>query len=165
MSDPATCKNIGDTEVVLTHRTMPEDANPSGNVFGGVILRLVDHAGAVVALRHCRKRVVTASIERMDFRAPVYVGELLFLKASVNFAGSTSMEVGVRVEAENLYTGNVRHVGSAYLTFVALDDDGKPAPVPPLVPATDEHARRFAEAQARRDTRREERRRERQRQG
>jgi len=132
---------------------LPQDANPAGNVHGGVIMKLIDTAAAVVAGRHARCNTVTASIDRLDFHHPVFVGDLLFLKASMNQAGKSSMELGVRVEAENLVTGVVRHTASAYLTFVALGADGKPRPVPALVLETDEEKRRNQDAQSRRQLR------------
>lgn len=154
-------KKVSESEVVMTHRPLPQDANPAGYVHGGVILKHIDLAGAVAAMRHCRTPVVTASIDRMDFRAPVNVGELMLLKASVNLTGGTSLEVGVRVEAENLLTGEVRHAASAYLTFVAMGPDRKPVVVPPLLCETPTHERRCVEARRRRELRREERRAER----
>lgn len=154
-------KKVSESEVVMTHRPLPQDANPAGYVHGGVILKHIDLAGAVAAMRHCRTPVVTASIDRMDFRAPVNVGELMLLKASVNLTGGTSLEVGVRVEAENLLTGEVRHAASAYLTFVAMGPDRKPVAVPPLLCETPTHERRCIEARRRRELRREERRAER----
>ncbi len=154
-------KRVQDSEVVMTHRPLPEDANPAGNVHGGVILKHIDLAGAVAAMRHCRTAVVTASIDRMDFRAPVHVGELMQLKASVNLAGGTSLEVGVRVEAENLLTGESRHAASAYLTFVSMGPDRRPVPVPELLLETPAQHRRNREAQRRREQRRDERKRER----
>lgn len=138
----------------------PEDANPVGNVHGGVIMKHIDTAAGVVAFRHSRRNAVTASIDRLDFHSPVYVGDLLVLKASLNWVGRSSMEVGVRVEAENLLTGEVRHTASAYLTYVALDKKGKPAEVPSLILETDEENRRYCEALQRRETRLEQRRRE-----
>jgi glycerophosphoryl diester phosphodiesterase/acyl-CoA hydrolase len=129
---------------------LPGDANPSGNVHGGVIMKLVDSAAGVAALRHVRGRVVTARIDSMSFLQPVYVGDLVTLKASVNAVGRTSLEVGVRVESENLLSGEVRHVSSAYLVFVALDARGRPRPVPPLLVETAEEKRRQAEAELRR---------------
>ena len=119
--------------------------------------RLVDTAGGLVASRHSRSNVVTASIDRLDFHYPVYVGDLVTLKASLNMTGRTSMEVGVRVEAEDRITGETRHVASAYLTFVALDEQGKPKPMPPLILVTEEEKRRNQEAQARREVRLRER--------
>ncbi|MBN2139519.1 MAG: acyl-CoA thioesterase [Desulfovibrionaceae bacterium] len=137
----------------MTHQVLPQDANPSGNLHGGVILRHIDTAGGVVAMRHCRGNAVTASIDRMDFLQPAFVGELLHFKASLNLVGRTSMEIGVRVEAENLFTGHFRHTGSAYLTYVALDKDGRPAPVPPLILDTETAKRRHREAEMRREAR------------
>ncbi|MFZ5868644.1 MAG: acyl-CoA thioesterase, partial [Thermodesulfobacteriota bacterium] len=126
-------KRVNDTRIIMAAQMNPEDANPAGNVHGGVIMKYVDTAAGAVAIRHARRIAVTASIDRLDFHHPVFVGNLLILKASLNFVGKTSMEVGVRVEAENLLTGDVRHTASAYLTFVALDQTGKPAEVPPLI--------------------------------
>jgi acyl-CoA hydrolase len=132
---------------------LPSDANPQGNVHGGTILRLVDVAAGVTALRHSRKNVVTASIDRMDFYNPVYVGNLLSLKASVNYTGKTSMEVGVRIEAEELGTGKVTHTGSSYLTYVAIDEHGKPTQVPKVIPETTDEKRRWDAAKKRREER------------
>jgi uncharacterized protein (TIGR00369 family) len=139
---------------------IPQDANPAGNVHGGVIMKLIDTAAAVAASRHARSNVVTASIDRLDFHHPVLVGDLLFFRASVNMVGRTSMEVGVRVESEHLLTGEVRHTASAYLTFVALDEEAKPREVPPLLLETDEDIRRNREANTRREFRLAERRQE-----
>lgn len=139
---------------------LPEDANPWGHVHGGVILKSIDNTAALVAMRHARCNVVTASLDRMEFIAPAHVGELVTLRASLNFVGRSSMEVGVRVEAENLMTGEVRHTGSAYLTFVALDKDRNPIPVPPLLLETEEDFRREAEARDRRKSRLEQKMRE-----
>jgi uncharacterized protein (TIGR00369 family) len=132
---------------------LPQDANPAGNIHGGVIMKLIDTAAAVVASRHARGNTVTASIDRLDFHHPVFVGDLLFLKACINMVGRTSMEVGVRVEAENYMTGEVRHTSSAYLTFVALDKNGRPRELPPLILETDEERRRNQEAMMRKKTR------------
>ena len=137
----------------MSQMMTPQDINPAGNVHGGVIMKLIDTAAGLVANRHTRSNTVTASIDRLDFHHPVYVGDLVTFKASMNYAGTTSMELGVRVEAENVFTGEVRHTASAYLTFVALDREGKPKPVPPLIPETDEEKRRNLEAKGRRDAR------------
>ncbi len=131
----------------------PQDVNPAGNVHGGVIMKLIDDAAGVVASRHARTNVVTASIDRLDFHNPVFVGDLLFLKGSLNMVGRTSMEIGVRVEAENIVTGELRHTASAYLTFVALDEKGKPREIPPLIIETEEEVRRNREAKIRRQLR------------
>ena len=132
---------------------MPMDANVAGNVFGGSILRMIDEAASIVAFKHSRHNVVTASLDRMDFHSPVYIGDILRLIASINCTHRTSMEVGVRVEAENPLTGEVRHTGTCYLTYVALDKNRKPTPVPPLRLETDEEKRRCAEAEERRKLR------------
>lgn len=136
---------------------MPQDANPHGNVYGGTIVRLVDSLGAAVAARHCTANVVTASIDRMQFFKPVYIGDLLTLKASVNYVGRTSLEVGVRIEAENLTTSQTVHAGSSYVTYVAIDSRGKPIVVPDVVPETEIEKRRYAEAKERREQRLKER--------
>ena len=135
----------------------PKDANILGTAFGGAILSMVDKVAAVAAFRHARTACVTASIDRVDFREPIRVGDLVVYTASVNFAGRTSMEVGVRVEAEELTTGRRRHTNSCYLTFVALDRNGRPVEVPPIVPETPDERRRYAAAQERRRRRLEER--------
>ncbi len=131
----------------------PSDANPAGNVFGGAIVRYIDEIAAAVAQRHARTNVVIASMDRMDFHTPVKVGDLLTMSATVNHVGRSSMEVGVRVVAENPITGAVRHAASAYATMVALGSDGKPTAAPPLIPETEDEMRRFKEAEARRELR------------
>jgi uncharacterized protein (TIGR00369 family) len=146
-------KKVSESRVVMGQVMNPENANPAGNVHGGDIMKLIDTAGGVAATRHARAHVVTASIDRMDFHHPVYIGDFLILKASVNFVGKTSMEVGVRVEAENPITGEKRHTGSAYLTFVALDTDKRPIQLPPLILETDDDRHRKAEAGERRQMR------------
>ena len=143
-------KTVRETSVTMAQVMLPQDANPAGNVHGGVIMKLIDTAAAVVAGRHARSNTVTASIDRLDFLGPVFVGDLLFLKASLNLAGKTSMELGVRVEAENLVSGEVRHTSSAYLTFVALDEAGSPRVLPPLVAETPEERRRCEDGGRRR---------------
>lgn len=135
------------------------DANNGGNVHGGVIMHLCDEVAGIAAVRHSGTRVVTAAMDRMSFRHPVYVGQLVTVKATVNAAWRTSMEVGVRVESENVRTGEVLHTSTAYLTMVALDDDGNPTEVPPIAPETPDETRRAREAQLRRDTRLAERKR------
>jgi len=146
-------KKISESRVIIAQAMNPENANPAGNVHGGDIMKLIDTAGGVAAARHARAHVVTASIDRLDFHHPVYIGDVLTLKASVNFVGRTSMEVGVRVEAENLITGHVRHTGSAYLTFVALDANKRPIVLPPLILDTKEDKHRNQEAEERRQMR------------
>lgn len=153
-------KRVSDSSVVMPVRMMPQDANPAGNVHGGVTLKNIDLAAAIAAMRHCRRAVVTSSIERMEFLDTGRVGEVMNFSASVNHAEEASMEVGVRVEAENLFTGQTRHAASAYLTFKALDEDRKPTPVPPLLMETIQDLRRNMEAARRREARHAERLRE-----
>jgi acyl-CoA hydrolase len=129
------------------------DANTAGNVHGGVILHMCDEVAGLAAVRHSRRRVVTAGMDRMTFRHPVLVGELVTVKATVNAAWRSSMEVGVRVESENVRTGEVTHTSAAYLTMVALDDEGRPTEVPSVKPETADEMRRAREAQLRRDNR------------
>lgn len=129
---------------------MPQHANVMGNVFGGVILSLVDRVAAVAAIRHARRQCVTVSVDKVNFREPIRVGELVTAKARVNFTGRTSMEVGVKVIAENVLTGEQRHTNSCYLTYVALDERGEPTEVPAVVPETPDEERRYQRAAKRR---------------
>ena len=155
-----TGKRSKETRLIMSMVMLPEDANPAGNVHGGVIMKHVDTAAGVVAVRHSSGNAVTASIDKIEFHHPVYVGNLLIMKASLNMVGRTSMEIGVRVETENVLTGELRHTASAYLTYVALDKDGKPRQVPPLIVETQDEKRRNKEAHDRRATRLAERTRE-----
>jgi acyl-CoA hydrolase len=136
---------------------MPGDANNLGHVFGGVIMAMVDSTAAVAAIRHSRTACVTASIDRVDFREPIHLGDLVVMKSSVNYVGRTSMEIGVRVEAEDLQSGMRRHTNSCYLTFVAVDRSGRPIEVPDLKPETPDEIRRNQAAAERRRRRLEER--------
>jgi acyl-CoA hydrolase len=129
------------------------DANLLGNVHGGEVMKLVDTAGGLAAMKHCGGPVVTVGMDEMSFMEPVYVGDVVTVKAMVNDTGRTSVEVGVRVEAENLLTGRHVHTSSAYLVYVALDDQGKPRPVPPVIAGTDEEVQRQREAKLRREAR------------
>lgn len=153
-------KKVKESSVTISHVMLPQDANLAGNVHGGVVMKHIDSAAGVVAIRHARGRAVTASIDRLDFHYPVFVGNLLTLKASINMVGRTSMEIGVRAETEDVITGQVRHTASAYLTFVALDENGRPVEVPPLILETDDERRRNREASARREARLVERKKE-----
>jgi acyl-CoA hydrolase len=153
-------KRVKDSSVVMAQMMIPQDANPAGNVHGGVVVKIIDEAAGVVAARHSRSNVVTASIDRIDFHYPIFVGDVLFFKASLNLVGRTSMEIGVRVEAENLLTGNVRRAASAYLTYVALDEKGQPKEVPKLILETEDDKRRNREAASRRNIRLAEKKRE-----
>jgi acyl-CoA hydrolase len=142
-----------ESETVMSELMMPEHANIMGNVFGGVVLSLVDRVAAVCAIRHARKQCVTVSVDKVDFKEPIHVGELLTAYARVNFAGKTSMEVGVKIIAENVLSGAKRHTNSCYVTYVALDDNGVPSPVPPIVPETPDEKRRYDRAAQRRASR------------
>ncbi len=153
-------RKVSESMVTLSHVMQPHDANPAGNIHGGIIMKMIDNAAGVVAIRHARSNVVTASIERLDFHHPVYVGDLVTLKASLNKVGRTSMEIGVRVESEQMASGKIKHTASAYLTFVALDKDGKSREVAPLVIESKEEQRRQHNAQLRSSQRTLERRRQ-----
>ncbi len=146
-------KTVRESQAVINQQMLPSDANPLGNVHGGVIMKLVDEVAGIAAHRHARSRVVTAEIDSMSFLSPVFVGDLVTLKASVNDVGRTSMEIGVRVECENLISGEIRHTSSAYVVYVALDDCGRPGTVPRLIAETDEERRRMREAKLRRERR------------
>jgi acyl-CoA hydrolase len=137
----------------MSELMQPADANAAGDVHGGTIMKMVDNAAGVCAMRHSRLRVVTASMDSMSFLHPVYVGNLVTVKASVNDVGHTSMEIGVRVESEDLRTGDRRHTSTAYLVMVALDEHGSPTAAPPIICETDDERRRQAHAKIRRESR------------
>jgi acyl-CoA hydrolase len=143
-----------DSRSVLVHWMGVMDANTAGNVHGGTVLKLADEVAGLAAMRHSRSRVVTAGLDRVTFLEPIHQGELVTFSASVNAVWRTSMEVGVRVTAELPRSGDgPRHTNTAYFTMVAVDEDGRPAPVPPLAPADDTERRREREAQTRRRNR------------
>lgn len=146
-------KTIAESRTVMSQLMMPSDANPTGNVHGGTIMKLVDTAGGICAMRHACRPVVTVVVDTMTFLQPVYVGHLVTLEAQVNWVGHTSLEVGVKVTAENVLDGSITHTSSAYLVYVALDQAGRPAPVPPLIVQTEEERRRWQAAEARRERR------------
>jgi acyl-CoA hydrolase len=148
---------VRETQHETAQLMMPQHANVLGHVFGGVVLSMMDTTAAVSAIRHARLACVTVSVDRVDFREPIHVGDLVIMKSSVNFVGRTSMEIGVRVETENLLTGVRRHTNSCYLTFVAVDRNGRPVPVPRLKPETPEELRRYEAAKQRRERRLQER--------
>ena len=148
-----TPRKPADSFTVVSELMMPHQVNNLGHVFGGVVLSMVDRAAAVSAMRHSGRPSVTVSIDRVDFKEPIQSGELVTCTAQVNFVGRTSMEVGVRVEAENLLSGVKRHTNSCLLTFVAIDDDHRPCPVPPLDTSDPEDGRRYREGQRRREVR------------
>jgi acyl-CoA hydrolase len=153
--DPTTPRPVDASRVTLARTMSLMDANALGNVHGGVIMREVDTAAGMSSARHAGRVCVTASIDELSFKQPVHVGDLLLVTASVNAVGRTSLEVGVRVEAEPWQGGTRRHTTSAYLVMVCLDDDGAPAPVPPLEITSDEERRRQAQAEIRRQVRKE----------
>ena len=132
---------------------LPQDANLLGNILGGRVMHMIDIAGAIAAHRHCQRPVVTASVDHLDFLNPICLGELIVLESQVNRAFHTSIEVGVEVFSEDFNTGKREHTTTAFLTFVAIDDDGKPQPVPPLIPKTRAERRRYHEAGKRRKAR------------
>lgn len=141
------------SEVTMTELVLPSHTNALSSVFGGVIMSWIDIAAAISAQRHSKSVVVTASIDALDFKAPVYAGWVVNLKAKVNYVGRTSMEVGVRVDAENTSTGEKFRTATAYLTFVAIDAAGSPIQIAPVVPETPDEKRRFEEAKKRRELR------------
>jgi len=146
-------RSATDSHATLAHWMGPLDANGAGFVHGGTVMKLCDEAAGLAAVKHCRARVVTASMDRMTFMVPIHVGELVSFQASVNAVWHTSMEVGVRVDTENPRTGERRHSNSAYLTMVAVDEQGNPMPVPPLLTSAEQELRRESEAQLRRRNR------------
>ena len=150
-------KLVSDSQHETSEIMMPQHANNLGHVFGGVILSMMDRTAAVAAIRHARGSCVTVSVDRVDFREPIHLGDLVIMKASVNYTGRTSMEIGVRVDCENLIDGVRRHTNSCYLTFVAVDRNGRPVDVPAVIPQTEDEKRRYAAAEARRRRRLEER--------
>lgn len=154
---------VGESQSEMTELVLPNDTNTLGNLLGGRLMHFIDLVGAMAAFRHSRANVVTASMEHIDFIAPVHVGDLVILKASVNRAFKTSMEVGVKAWVENAMVGTHRHVSSAYLTFVAVDGNGRKLPVPPLVAEQPDELRRYEDAGRRREQRDHERERKRQR--
>ena len=150
-------KPVADSRAQIVHWMGITDANNTGNVHGGTVMKLCDEVAALAALKHSRSRVVTVGMDRMNFLVPIRIGDLVTFSASVTAAWRTSMEVGVRVDAENPRTGEARQTNTAYVTMVALDDDGRPAPVPGLIAETPAEQRRRREAELRRANRLRER--------
>lgn len=146
-------KAPSESAVVMTELVLPSHTNALGTIFGGQIMSWVDIAAAIAAGKHSRRNVVTASLDALHFLAPVKLGHFVHIKATVNFASTTSMEIGVRVDSENPITGEVTHCSTAYTTFVALGEHGRPTPVPPIVPETPEEKRRYEAAKQRRASR------------
>jgi acyl-CoA hydrolase len=148
-----TAKTIKESALVVCQQMTQADANLVGSVHGGTIMKLIDNTAGIVAYRHSQGLVVTASIDRLDFYNQVFVGDLVRVKASVNLVGTSSMEIGVRVESENVITGKVKHTATAYLIFVALNDKMKPRKVPELILETDDDKRRNDHAKIRKESR------------
>jgi len=144
-------KPVSESKVEIADIMLPEHANAAGNVHGGTIMKIIDNAGWIVTQRHSHVNVVTASVDTISFLSPTYIGNLVIAKASLNYVGKTSMEVGVRIEAESLETGIRTHIASAHLTYVALDKNDKPIEVPKVIPETEEQKRRYFEAKERRE--------------
>jgi acyl-CoA hydrolase len=148
-----TGKPVSESKVEMLEIVLPTDANTLGTILGGKVMHMIDIACAVAALRHCRRPVVTVSMDHLNFKYPIKVGELIIVQASVNRVFRSSMECGAKVMSENLMTGERKHTSSAYLTFVALDENNRPVTVPPVIPETEDEKRRWEEAGMRRDQR------------
>jgi len=146
-------KPVRESQAIYTELTLPNDANSLGTLFGGKLMQCVDLCAAIAAVRHARCAVVTASVDQLTFLQPVKIGQLVILKSSVNRVFRTSMEVGVKVWVEDLASGEVKHVSSAYLTFVALDKDRQRIPIGPVTPETEDEIRRYEHAGHRREVR------------
>lgn len=144
-------RTVESCRVDMVQLVQPEDANPLGVAFGGKVVQWMDIAAAIAATRHARRPVVTASIDHLSFLAPIRIGDFVNIRAAVNYVGRTSMEVGVSIESENPITGERHRTTRGYLTFVALDDNGKPMPIPPVVPETQKEKERYEEAKRRRE--------------
>ena len=150
-------KSIKNSQVIMHELVLPNDTNVLDNVHGGRVMCLMDICAAMSAYKHARKPVVTASVDQLDFLAPAKKGDILILKSSVNYAHRTSMEIGVRIDAESPLTGELRHTATAYLTFVAIDKNNKPSLIPKIKPDTDEEQRRYDRAKKRHLQRRKDR--------
>ena len=146
-------KSVRASRVTLSQLMHPEHANLLGNVHGGWIMKLVDEAGALACMRHAQRKVVTVAIDSMTFRQPIRIGDLIILNGEVTYTGHTSLEAEVKVLAENPITGEQTHTNTAYLVYVALDDEGKPTSVPQLLPETEDEKRKFEQAKARQQRR------------
>ncbi len=153
MSNPLQGKPVSASRISIAQLMQPEHANTLGHVHGGLIMKLVDEAGALACMRHAQQRVVTVAVDQLTFRLPIKIGELVILNAEVSYVGKTSLETEVTVLAENPLTGERVHTNTAYLVFVALDEKGKPCPVPPLIPETEEQRVRMEEGRARQERR------------
>ena len=148
-------KTVSNSQVIMHELVLPNETNVHGNIFGGKAMYYMDMCAAMSAYKHARTPVVTASVDRLDFLAPAKMGDIIIFKSSVNYTSRSSMEVGVKIESENPKTGVSHHTASAYLTFVSLDDRGKPQKVFPVIPETDEEKKRYEEGEVRNRERRE----------
>ena len=153
MTQPSSAKSVKQSQVEMTELVLPHHTNQLGTIFGGQVMAWIDIAAAIAATRHTRTVCVTASIDALHFVAPVPVGHIVRLLASVNYAGNTSMEIGVRLDSEDPTSGDQSHVATAYLTFVSLDSNRRPKKIPPILPETEEERRRYTQAQVRRNSR------------
>ena len=142
-------KTVENSHVIMHELVLPNDTNLLGNVLGGRVMHLMDMCAAMSAYKHARSAVVTASVDQLDFLAPAKKGDIMILKSAVNFTGKSSMEVGVRIESENPQTGITQHTVSAYMTFVSLNEAGKPQRVIPVIPETDIEKRRYQDGKDR----------------
>ena len=142
-------KLVKESQVIMHELVLPNDTNLLGNILGGRVMHLMDICAAMSAYKHARRPVVTASVDHLDFLAPAKKGDIVILKSSVNYVHATSMEVGVRIEAETPLTGEIRHTATAYLTFVALNDNKKPTRIPGISPDTEKEKYRFKEGERR----------------
>lgn len=143
-------KKVSESEATLVHLPMPDEINAFGTLHGGHIFRRIDNAGGVTAQRHARSLVVTASVDRLDFLAPIFPGQTMTLKSSIHLVGHSSMDVGVRLEIEDITSGHITHAATCFLTYVAVNDQGQPTEVPPLILQTKDEYRRHQQAQQRR---------------
>lgn len=149
MDEPLPGKTVGASRITLAQLMQPDYANDQGNIHGGWIMKLVDEAGALTCMRHAQRHVVTVAVDQMTFQQPIFIGDLVILTAEVSYVGRTSLEAQVTVEAENPITGARTFTNTAYLVYVALDDAGKPVPVPPLIPETEAQRQRMREGEER----------------
>lgn len=153
MNETLIGKTVSATRISLAQLMLPEHANSQGNVHGGWVMKLIDEAGALACMRHAQRRVVTVAVDQMTFRQPIRIGDLVTITAEVSYVGHTSLEVEVHVTAENPISGECTHTNTAYLVYVALDDTGRPAAVPPLIPESEAQRQRMEDARARQEYR------------
>lgn len=151
MNQPLQGRKVSESRTETSYLMMPQHANPAGKIYGGTILSMADAVAYMCAARHSTPNCVTVSVDQVDFREPIHIGEVVTFKAAVNYVGRTSMEIGIRIETEDLRTGKKRHTNSCYFTMVAVDENGKPMVAPPIIPETAIEKRRFKEGRIRRE--------------